>query len=390
MIGPQRHHLFLDISDIIIWVKHGHKHYSGIQRVVVNTCVELRKAGGATLCYFDSSSGEFRLFECDDLDRFKMSSIGESWLTTSKIKTSPDDWFLFMGASWSVGSHLETIKAYCETNKLLFGHFVYDISPLSVPQTHKEEMTLITADWLSKVVRMADLLFTISEFSKNEIIAWAKEKFQRNVLIYPVRIGDEVLCSEQVPVESLEGKKFILNIGTLEARKNQVVLYQAYKILLRKYPREKLPLLVLVGFEGWFSGDARKLLFEDPDLKGLVVWLKSASDPQLEWLYSRCQFSVFSAIYEGWGLPVAESLARGKACVASRIDVFKEISADLPIYADPYSGEEWAREIERLHLNRGLLAQKEETIVQSYKTTLWSETADQVVKIFDRHIIAKN
>lgn len=371
--------LFLDVSDIIVWIKHGHEHYSGIQRVVVYTCVELVKATGARL-FYRGGDDKFLVFECGDFERFKNCQLDEAWLSSREIQPKAHDRVLIMGASWSIGAHIETVSGYCRQNQLSFSHFVYDVSPLSVPQTHKQESTLVMRDWLSRLVPLVDQLFTISNFSKVEVESWISKLCQRHVDVVPVRIGDEILCRDQVPVESLLDKAFILNIGTIEARKNHIVLYQAYKILLRKYPKEQLPLLVLVGYDGWFSADVRKLLFEDPELAGLVVWLKEVTDPRLEWLYAHCQFSVYSSVYEGWGLPVAESLSRGKACLCSRIDVFKEISRDLLVFADPFSGEEWAREIEALGMNPALLAEREKAISKSYKTTPWSETAVHVMK----------
>jgi len=75
------------------------------------------------------------------------------------------------------------------------------------------------------------------------------------------------------------------------------------------------PHLVCVGRLGWKSSSFISTLVETNYLDGKVLLLRDISDTDLRMLYSHCLFTVCPTFYEGWGLPVGESLAMGKICV---------------------------------------------------------------------------
>jgi glycosyltransferase involved in cell wall biosynthesis len=89
---------------------------------------------------------------------------------------------------------------------------------------------------------------------------------------------------------------------------------------------------VIVGGVAWNGADTARALAEDQRLRGLVVLLEDVDDTALTWLYDRALLTVYPSLYEGWGLPVAESLARGRICIASRRSSVPEIApgADRP------------------------------------------------------------
>jgi len=77
------------------------------------------------------------------------------------------------------------------------------------------------------------------------------------------------------------------------------------------------PHLICVGRMGWKATAFVSGLVETNYLDGRVHLLREISDTDLWTLYSRCLFTVCPTLYEGWGLPVGESLAMGKICVSS-------------------------------------------------------------------------
>jgi glycosyltransferase involved in cell wall biosynthesis len=107
--------------------------------------------------------------------------------------------------------------------------------------------------------------------------------------------------------------------------------------------------------------------------------MHDASDSELVWLYENAKFSVYPSFYEGWGLPVAESLIRGVPCVASNTSSIPEIAGDLVDYFSPYSPEEIMEKINRLSGSPKLLGQKSRKIKTGYKATSWDDSYKQVL-----------
>jgi glycosyltransferase involved in cell wall biosynthesis len=70
-------------------------------------------------------------------------------------------------------------------------------------------------------------------------------------------------------------------------------------------------------------------------LSGHVTWIENPSDTELEQLYRSCDFTVYPSLFEGWGLPVGESLWFRKRCIASRAGGIPEVGIDAVDYIDP-------------------------------------------------------
>lgn len=75
------------------------------------------------------------------------------------------------------------------------------------------------------------------------------------------------------------------------------------------------PMLVLVGRSGWKIQQLGAFLDATGNVHGQVFQMGDASDGEVAWLYQHCQFTVFPSSYEGWGLPVGESLWFGKPVI---------------------------------------------------------------------------
>jgi glycosyltransferase involved in cell wall biosynthesis len=147
--------------------------------------------------------------------------------------------------------------------------------------------------------------------------------------------------------DALQGKPFVVSIGTIEIRKNHAVLMQAWRALQQELG-EKLPLLVIAGRRGWQAQDALDLLDHAQETTAPYVFIEGPTDEELKWLYASCEFSVLPSLFEGWGLPVGESLWFGKACAASKTSSIPEVGGDLCFYFDPNDPDDMKAAIKRL------------------------------------------
>ena len=114
-------------------------------------------------------------------------------------------------------------------------------------------------------------------------------------------------------------------------RKNHGLLYQAWRRLILQFGA-KIPPLVLAGRMGWATRDVLQQIHDDPVVRDRIIVLFDVSDEELSWLYRNCQFTLSVLHYEGWGLPVAESLVYGKYCICTNATSVPEVAGDLVDY----------------------------------------------------------
>jgi glycosyltransferase involved in cell wall biosynthesis len=162
----------------------------------------------------------------------------------------------------------------------------------------------------------------------------------RLVVVYPGasfnRSGPE---APPPPVGNL--KQFILMVGTLEPRKNQATVVEAY-LAARK--SANLPPLIIAGKKGWGDDSLYSKLTTGIYSPENIFYLESPTDGQLAWCYKNAAFAVLPSLHEGFGLPVIEAMASGRMALLSDIPVFREIGGES-IYVPPLDVDAWARSL---------------------------------------------
>jgi glycosyltransferase involved in cell wall biosynthesis len=104
------------------------------------------------------------------------------------------------------------------------------------------------------------------------------------------------------------------------------------------------------------------------------------SDAELQQAYRCCLFTVFPSLCEGWGLPIAESLAHGKLCVASNRTSIPEVGGNLVDYFDPSNEEDALAKIERPLIDPGYLAAREAQVRTEFRRRTWAECAHALIR----------
>lgn len=139
-------------------------------------------------------------------------------------------------------------------------------------------------------------------------------------------------------------RPYFVILGTIEARKNHVLLLAIWRKLSERLG-DKAPILHVVGRRGWEAEVVEDMLDRCPALKSCVVERSGLADAELKDLLQGARALLFPSHVEGFGLPLAEALAGGIPVVASDIAVFREIAASVPDYYDPLDGLGWERAI---------------------------------------------
>ncbi len=118
-------------------------------------------------------------------------------------------------------------------------------------------------------------------------------------------------------------------------------------------------------------------------LGGRLVVVENASDAELDTLYRESLFTTYPSLSEGWGLPVGESLTRGKVCVASAATAIPEVGGDYAVYFDPEDSADAYRTLRSMiddHARRSTLEQR---IRAGFQPRPWDCAVDDIVAACD-------
>jgi glycosyltransferase involved in cell wall biosynthesis len=137
---------------------------------------------------------------------------------------------------------------------------------------------------------------------------------------------------------------YFVVLGTIEPRKNHLLLLHLWRDLARRLG-EQAPQLVVIGQRGWECENVVDVLERCEGLRGLVHELPGCSDVALARYLRHAQALLFPSFVEGYGMPLVEALTQGTPVIASALPVFREIAGDVPDYLDPLDGPGWSEAI---------------------------------------------
>jgi hypothetical protein len=139
-----------------------------------------------------------------------------------------------------------------------------------------------------------------------------------------------------------------------------------------------VPELVCVGSQGWLNDEVHAKLASSEALRSRVKMLSRLSDAQLGALYQHCLFTLYPSHYEGWGLPVTESLCHGKAVLASDASSLPEAGGGFADYFQAGSDGSLAAAAERLLFDAAYRAEREARIKADFKPRSWADVGRQI------------
>ncbi len=182
--------------------------------------------------------------------------------------------------------------------------------------------------------------------------------------------------------ESPWPRPYALFVGTVEARKNHLLALRAWQRLIERHGPAGIPDLVCVGRLGWHSAEFLSEYVASAGLGGKISVLStSVPDAELARFYAHAEFTVYPSRYEGWGLPVSESIAFGKVAVVADNSSLPEAGRDLAAYFVSDDVDSFVGVIETTALDVEARRAAEERIAADTATEItWQGVADTMGK----------
>ena len=263
---------------------------------------------------------------------------------------------------------------------------VHDVSFLEHPEYFTRDRALQLRWTVRRTVRRAAKVLTGCEISKQAILRAYSDLDERKVVVVPYAASPEFrpLPRETAQAAVLDrfsvSGPFILNVGDLQPRKNQIGLIRAVARLVRAYPQIKHK-LALAGKDTWFAGRVREAA-RDSGVADRIHFFGFVTDDELLRLYNACDLFVFPSFYEGFGLPALEAMACGRAVVCSSASALPEVVDGAAILADPYSVDEIARAMADLLLDSEMRTRMERLGLRRAAHFNWQNTAQRTLEVF--------
>lgn len=315
-----------------------------------------------------------------ELDKMQ-ALIAHIQATSILFRLGPGDTYLIPGAFWEFVANPSWIGGMRHRG-VRIGAYIYDLIPITHPQFCMQELTEAFTVAFAETVRLLDFALTISVFVADDVTRYLKTNDIAPLTTVPVPLAQELRFGTEearqdgdAPDEAasrhyLEGVPFVLCVCTIEARKNHGFIFSIWKRMIEA--RMNVPDLVFVGRPGWRVGELMDEITESRFLDGRLHILNGLTDDELADLYDRCLFTVFPSHVEGWGLPVGESLAHGKVCIASSASSIPEVGGDYAIYVDPLDLDAGYDAISRLVQEPATLAREQQRVRDGFVPRTWA------------------
>jgi glycosyltransferase involved in cell wall biosynthesis len=302
----------------------------------------------------------------------------------------PGDTILLAGENWS-RHDFSVLRELKKNRKVHIAAVLQDMIPCIHPQFFEAGSfkTRFQA-YVEFLSTSADVIFTISKSTTEDFLRFASGVSPMRIV--QIELGVDVLGestqSRPAAIAALGNRSYVLCVSTIQSRKNFDLLYRIWqRFALERQPGA--PHLVVVGRPGFGSADLLNMIRNDPWIADSITLIQEASDAELGWLYAHCLFTLYPSWYEGWGLPLTESLAYGKTFIASDRSSLPEAGQGLGIHLDPYDLVSWSGELMRLANDGETRAAMEQRILAVRRVPNWSDTARKISAVLEELIYAR-
>ena len=247
---------------------------------------------------------------------------------------------------------------------------VHDLIPIDYPEYARPNGARLHERRIQTIAALADGVIVNSGSTGQSMRPWI-EKIGRAVPIHVALLGTHDLPTPNTPIP-VPGEPYFLCVGTIEPRKNHLLLLNLWRSMADSLPPAEIPRLIIVGRRGWENEQVVDMLERCPGLRGHVEELNGCSDHRLQALLRGARALLLPSFAEGYGMPVAEALSVGTPVICSDLPALREAGGDAPDFLDPLDGPGWRTHILD-HFHAGPLHRAQQQRVPLWRAPGWDD-----------------
>lgn len=240
------------------------------------------------------------------------------------------------------GLHDEGFRLWVRRANVRPVYFVHDLIPITHPEFCRVGEYNKHLERMRTVLGTAAGVIANSQATLHDLAHFARSEDSSPPPAIAALLGSHALTLSPKSSER-EPPSFVV-LGTIEARKNHLMLLHVWSRIVRQLG-SNAPRLLVIGQRGWECEQVFDLLERSDLLKGIVVEINRCDDATLAAHLAQARALLFPSLLEGYGLPLVEALQSGTPVIVSDLPVFREIAGEIPDYLDPLDGPAWERAV---------------------------------------------
>lgn len=251
---------------------------------------------------------------------------------------------------------------------------IHDITYVRYPKTFSKSFVLFYRLLIPLVIRTSKHIFTVSEFSKNEISSFYHTKANKLSVIYNATSN----VFKPVLDKKLSKKKYFMAVSSIKENKNFIYILEAFRRFSAK--NKQVELFVI--------GDLKSKSFKRIDVSKYtenrqIKFLGRINDTDLVAYYSNAVAFIFPSLYEGFGIPPLEAQACGCPAICSKASCLPEVFQDSVLYCNPYSVDSLVEAMNSILDDEDLCNQLIGSGYQNVARYSWEKSAKDMAKVLD-------
>jgi glycosyltransferase involved in cell wall biosynthesis len=306
-----------------------------------------------------------------------------------ELDVARDATMILLGIWWNT-KPMEAVARLKRERGLRLVGLIYDLIPIRRPEFFTDETGRGRfTRFIDGLLAAADRLCAISAHVARDVEAYARE---RQVAIRPVtsvplsadlKRDAPPRAAGALMSHALEPGRFVVYVSTINPRKNHLFAYRLWRRLVEELG-EAVPTLVFAGQRGWRTEELFAAMTADTKMwNHKLRFVEGPTDEEVSWLYANCAFSIFPSLYEGWGLPILESLSFGKYCLAADNTSLPEAGQGLAFHADAHDEAAWLAELRRVIGEPGYLDAANARIGERFVARGWNDVGAELLAVIE-------
>jgi glycosyltransferase involved in cell wall biosynthesis len=411
---PRQKTILLDISDLVFYIGH-HENLTGIQRVQACLILGLLEVSPSDLSlvflswdrrsrqflaidkgYFERLLKDLVLPTADRVVKFDFMAAREGILPSSApvrysdYKAS-DNILVLLGAAWVNEDYFYQISKIKRLIAAKFACVMHDMIPIFARETCDQGTAEVFRVFIEQALYITDLFICVSRNTQRDLERFCSSEgwpapnscVITHAAELRTRIDFDGIDETQAMTRfSRPAGEFVLFVSTLEGRKNHKLAYSVWERIYQTLG-DNTPQLICVGRYGWRAEEFVRNLMATNNLHGKIQIRSEISDEELDYLYKECMFTLYPSLYEGWGLPISESLSKGKVCVCANNSSMPEAGQDFATYIDASNVQESYAIIHKLVTDPEYLESLNDHIRREFRPKTWMQAANEYVAVLD-------
>lgn len=305
----------------------------------------------------------------------RLSSLWRLFFVSTQIKKDEVEIYHGLSGEIPIGLHKSGVKTLVTIHDLIFMRY---------PNLYSYFDRKIHYYKFKYAAHKADLVIAISEQTKKDIVTYLKINPDKIKVIYQgcAPVFKEAISSEFIELTRAKYQlptNYILNVGTIEKRKNVLSVIKAIKEIDIQ--------LVIIGKKTAYFTEINKYISEN-NLENKVIFLENLELKELAAIYRMASIFLYPSIFEGFGIPIIEALYSKTPVITSKGGCFAEAGGENSIYIDALNTMELRIELENLLFDsekREIMKLRGFEFVQKFNDDKiaenWIETYNEVLRL---------